>query len=105
MEGQLILFEILVPCARTDGGPIHTKFHSVWDKKIQTITGGISIFPPTLGAWRKTEGTAYREEMMPVRIVSTRNQMQAIVRMTKDYYEQASILAYVISTEIILLED
>lgn len=96
------LWEILVPCVRNDGRPIKTRFHRVWDKKVYDITGGLTVMQPSRGKWVSPGGKLFEERMIPVRIVTTRPQIELIVDMTLQYYEQLAILAYRISDEVIL---
>jgi hypothetical protein len=96
------MYEILVPTVFNDGKPIKTKFHKVWDTKVYTITGGLTIMTPTKGKWISPTGNLFAERMIPVRIVCNREQIEAIVDMTIDYYDQEAILAYKISDEVVL---
>lgn len=98
------LWEILVPTVRLDGRPIHTRFHRVWDEKVRAITGGLTILSPAKGQWVNPEGDLFAERMIPVRIAATRPQMDAIIDMTLAYYEQAAIMAYRLSEEVIIRE-
>lgn len=96
------MWEILVPTIRNDKRPIRTRFHKVWDKKVYNITGGLTIMSPTKGKWISPDGELFAERMIPVRIVATRSQIEKIVDMTIDYYEQLAVLCYKISDEVIL---
>jgi len=100
--GETSLWEILVPTIRNDGRPIHTRFHRVWDSKVRAITHGLTILPPAKGQWVSPAGDLFIERMIPVRIVATRTQIEQIVDMTMDYYEQLAILCYKLSDEVIL---
>lgn len=95
------LWEILVPTQRNDGRPIHTRFHRIWDKKVREITGGLTILPVVKGQWVNV-GTLFSERMIPVRIACTRAQIDQIVDMTIEYYEQIAVMAYKISDEVII---
>ena len=96
------VWEILVPCTKPNGRPNRTRFHRVWDEKVRCITGGLTICTPTKGQWISPAGNVIAERMIPVRIICTRNQIEEIIDMTLSYYEQEAILAYRISTEVIL---
>lgn len=98
------LWEILVPTVRNDGRPISVRFHRVWDAKVYAITGGLTILQPAKGRWIAPDGTLFAERMIPVRIACTREQIEKIAKMTMDYYEQLAIMAYKISSEVLLLE-
>lgn len=100
------LYEILVPTIRNDGRPIKTRFHRVWDARVRELTGGITILPKnTSGEWISPDGTLYREQMIPVRIMTNGGTMWEIARMTAKYYEQEAIMYYVISHEVMIYHD
>ena len=96
------MWEILVPTINNDGKPFKTKYHRVWDDKVQEISGGLTILTPTKGKRVSPCGTEFHERMIPVRIIANRDQIEKIVDMTMDYYSQLAILAYKISDEVIL---
>ena len=95
------LWEVLVPTVRNDGRPFHTRFHRVWDRKVEAISGGMTVFVPGKGAW-VNEGQSIRERMIPVRVMCTREQIEQIVDLTLEYYDQLAVMAYRVSDEIIL---
>lgn len=94
-------YQILVSTVRNDGRPIRTRFHGVWDAKVREITGGLTISSPVKGQWINGDGRLYAERMIPVLVVCTRAQIDRIVAMTADYYEQEAVLAMKISDEIV----
>jgi hypothetical protein len=95
------LWEILVPTVRNDGKPFRTRFHRVWDKKVEAISGGLTILTPGKGTWVH-EGQSIRERMIPVRVMCTREQIERIIDLTLEYYDQIAVMAYRVSDEIIL---
>lgn len=96
------MWEILVPTIRNDGTPFKVKYHRIWDDKVNEISGGLTILTPTKGKWVAPCGTEFVERMIPVRIIATREEIEKIIDMTMEYYDQLAILAYKISTEVIL---
>lgn len=96
------LWEILVPTVSNKGKPFRTRYHKVWDTKVQAISGGLTILTPAYGKWVSPTGTEFHERMIPVRIVATRDEIEKIVDMTIVYYDQLAVLAYKISEEVIL---
>jgi len=100
--GNTEMWEILVPTVRNDGRPFKTRYHKVWDKKVYAITGGLTVLTPAKGKWICPEGSLFEERMIPVRIVCTREQIEKIVDMSMVYYDQLAILAYKVSSEVIL---
>src|SRR5271157_3613223 len=100
MDGKE-LWEVLVPTMSNDGKPFRTRFHKVWDRKVEAISGGLTILTPGKGTWVH-EGQSIRERMIPVRIMCTREQIDQIIELTLEYYDQIAVMAYRISDEIIL---
>jgi len=96
------LWEILVPTVRNDGTPFRTRFHKVWDKRVEAISGGLTVLTSVgKGIWVH-EGQSIRERMIPVRIMCTREQLEQIIDITLEYYDQIAVMAYRISDTIIL---
>ena len=96
------VWEIFVPTQLNCGKPIRTRQHREWDNRVRRITGGLTILPPAKGQWVSPDGTIFKERMIPVRIVCTRNEIEKIIDITMDFYEQLAVLAYKISSEVIL---
>lgn len=94
---------ILVPTQMPpENRPIKTRYHRVWDKKVQTITGGLTILKPAVGYWGSPAGNILTERMIPVMILATKKQMDEIVDFTIEYYNQEAVLATKISDDFIL---
>lgn len=96
------VWEILVPTVRNDGKPYRLRYHKVWDEKVRSLSGGLTICTPTKGHWVSPSGQLFVERMIPVRIIATREEMEAIIDFTMKYYDQEAILAYKIAEEFIL---
>lgn len=103
MTDHAPLWEILVPTARNDGRPIRTRFHRVWDAQVRDISGGLTVQPPVRGQWVSGDKELFRERMIPVRVMCTREQIEAIALMTMEYYEQLAVMYYRISDECVIL--
>ena len=98
-----MLWEILVPTVSNAGKPYRTRYHRVWDQKVRAISGGLTVMPVAKGQWvDPADGKLFVERMIPVRVIATREQMEAIVAMTMKYYDQIAVLAYKVSDEVIL---
>lgn len=116
------LWEILVPTVKTMGASYQrdrlahaatgeevlpaqqyysTRYHRVWDAKVRAITGGLTVMQPVNGQW-VAEEELFKERMIPVRIVATRDQIEQIIQMTLVYYDQLAVLCYKLSDEVIL---
>jgi hypothetical protein len=97
------MWEILVPTIRRrDGKPIKTRYHRVWDIKVRSIAGGMTILNPAKGQWVANDGELFVERMIPVRIMCTEDQINQIIDMTLQYYDQLAVLAYKISDNVIM---
>jgi hypothetical protein len=96
------MWEILVPTKRNDGRPFRTRYHRVWDAKVREISGGLTIMPVVKGQWLDGAVLYHNERMIPVRIIATREEIEAIIDFTIPYYEQEAVLAYKVAEEVIL---
>lgn len=96
------LWEILVPCQTNEGKPIRTRQHREWDSRVRRVSGGLTVLPPAKGQWISQDGELFKERMIPVRIVCTRQEIEKIIDMTMAFYQQLAVLAYKISEEVIL---
>lgn len=79
-----------------------TRYHKVWDEKVRAISGGLTIMSPAKGHWKAPCGELFIERMIPVRIIATRTQIDHIIDMTLEYYDQLAVLCYKLSDEVIL---
>lgn len=97
------LWEILVPCTRNDGRPITVAFHRVWDARVRAISGGLTILKPAVGQWVSPEGELFKERMIPVRVACSCTEIEQIIDMTADYYDQQAVMAILISEEVLIV--
>lgn len=99
------MWEILVPTERRScpGRFYSTRYHRVWDGKVRAITGGLTVMSPARGQWINPQtGELFKERMIPVRIMATRDEIEKVVDLTLKYYDQLAVLCYKISDEVIL---
>lgn len=116
-DTRVFMWEILVPTEKrvktarmageTDSeygrrNSYTTRYHRVWDEKVRTITGGLTILTPAKGQWVSPEGELHQERMIPVRIAATRTQIDKIIDLTLSYYDQLAVLCYKVSDEVII---
>lgn len=98
------MWEILVPTERRlDPGRYYTtRYHRVWDAEVRRITGGLTILTPAKGQWVSPDGELFSERMIPVRIVATRAEIDRIIDLTLEYYDQLAVLCAKVSEEVII---
>lgn len=99
-EQKLQLWEVLVPCNYNNGKPVRTRHHRAWDEQVNRITGGMTIFKPSIGKWVSPNGTLFTDRMIPVRIACTSTQINEILHRTIKHYKQEAVMAYLISEEV-----
>lgn len=101
---QRKLWEILVPKYQNDGKMIGLEHHRIWDDKVRAISGGLTILRTVKGQWfSPTTGKLYKDTMIPVRIICTRAELDAIISLTFEHYpDQEAIMAYLVSEEVII---
>lgn len=100
-----MLWEILVPTVKpnTNGEKFFTvRFHRVWDKKVLEISNGLTIMSPSKGQWISPHGATFKERMIPVRLMASRDEIKKIAKFTAEYYGQEAVMVYKISDEVIL---
>lgn len=99
------VWEILVPatfCERSEfaGKKIPVNIHNEWDRRVEKISGGLTILKTAKGVWSDTvTGITFKEEMIPVRIFCTVDQIIEIAKLTKTFYDQIAVMYYKISDE------
>lgn len=99
-SSKTYLYEILVPTKYGDTvKPIRTKHHKEWDKRVQKITGGLTILSAAKGKWTH-QGVEYPEKVLPVRIMCTAEQINQIVRITITHYRQTAVMYYRVSDDV-----
>ena len=99
------MWEILVPTERRQepGKYYTTRYHRVWDEKVRQITDGLTVMAPAKGQWvHPSTGEFFKERMIPVRIIATREEIDKVIDLTMVYYDQLAILCYKVSDEVIL---
>lgn len=79
-----------------------TRYHRVWDAKVRSITGGLTILTPAKGQWVSPDGELFSERMIPVRIMGTRAQIDQIIDFTLKYYDQLAVFCAKVSDEVIV---
>ena len=99
------IWEILLPTVRRlePGKYYSTRYHRVWDAKVRNITGGLTVMTPARGQWiNPSTGVLFKERMIPVRIMASREEIEKVIDFTINYYNQLATLCYKISDEVIL---
>ena len=96
------LYEILVPRCWNHGSEIPVDYHHEWDSQVRAISSGLTILRPAKGQW-VLDGRLLEEEVIPCRVLASREEMDAIMDITLEHYpDQHCILAYRLSTEVIM---
>jgi hypothetical protein len=96
------LWEVLVPASNNNDLKFTYEHHKEWDAYVKKLTGGVTIMKVAKGQWVSPTGKLYVDKMIPCRIVCTEEQISDIVDFTIDHYKQEAVLAYRISTNVIL---
>lgn len=96
------LWEILVPASNNKDLNFSYKHHKEWDAFVKKITGGVTIMKTAKGQWVSPMGKIHIDRMIPCRIVCTEEQISDIIDFTIEHYKQEAVLAYEISTNVIL---
>ncbi len=100
MKATVNLYEILVPTKYGDTEkPIRTRHHKEWDKKVQKITGGLTILAPAKGKW-VYKGREYPEKIIPVRVACSPAEIEVIAKFSLMHYRQKAIMFYLLSNYV-----
>ena len=94
------LWEVLVPRCANDGTEYTVEYHHIWDTKVRHIAGGITILRTAKGQWINPDGVSFIEEMIPVRIHCSEAELEEIIDLTLEYYDQEAVFAYKVSEEV-----
>jgi hypothetical protein len=98
------LWEILVP-TEMDSIEITKDYHKEWDEFVRSISGGLTLMYPSQGQWVEPKsGELYMELMIPVRIACSEQQIDYIIDFTLSHYKQKAVMAYQLSTKVIIRE-
>jgi|SRR3989344_457732 len=103
MDEAVFLWEILVPKNNPRGESIALSCHHMWDRKVRTITGGLTILKSVRGQWISQDKTLFIEPMIPVRIACTREEIEQIATITAKHYQQQAVMFYLVSKQVTIL--
>ncbi|MBT7706346.1 hypothetical protein HN747_02765 [archaeon] len=95
------LWEILLPTHSNDGKEYTIEHHRKWGEKAKQVSGGITFLGAVKGSWKSPQGHIFEEEMLPVRIRCTSEEIKKISNYTLKHYSQETVWAYEISSNII----
>jgi len=100
MNDKLHLWEILVP-ATINGVKIVKHWHKKWDEFVVETTGGVTVLTKAVGQWSSNQGHIL-DELIPVRIACTVEQIDKIIDFTIKHYKQEAVMAYQVSMNVIV---
>ncbi len=73
----------------------------MWEDNVLDIAGGLTTLAVVNGQWIDPNDDVIREQMVPVRIACSEEQINDIADMTASHYGQLSVMYYTISTDVI----
>jgi hypothetical protein len=97
------LWEILVPYRMGPKGrkTVPLPHHWIWDEKVRSITGGLTIFKCARGQWvDPATNVLYKEPVIPVRIACTEEQIDLIAEFTATHYKQHAVFTSLVSEKV-----
>ena len=94
------LWEILVPRYSNEKKEFSLEHHRQWDEEVRVIAGGVTILRTAKGQWINPEGKIFIEEMIPVRVYCTEDEIEKIMDYTRVHYSQEAIFAYEVSNKV-----
>ncbi|MBN2052882.1 hypothetical protein JW756_05235 [Candidatus Woesearchaeota archaeon] len=103
MSKKKSLWEILVPANSNDGIEYSIEHHKAWDDRVRGISGGLTILKSAKGQWLDPDGKLFLDKMIPVIIYCTEPEIDEIIQLTIDHYDQKAVMAYQVSSYIKLV--
>ncbi len=94
------LWEVLVPRFSNEKIEFPIEYHKLWDETVRTIAGGVTILRTAKGQWISPKGVVFTDEMIPVRVYCTEEQIETIMDYTRVHYSQEAVFAYEVSTRV-----
>lgn len=92
------LWQIIVPCNFNNGKPVRTRHHREWDRQVRRITGGLTILSVSKGQWvDQRDGTLYIDRVIPVNLIATEEEIEAIANITMKHYDQLAVMFFKLS--------
>lgn len=80
-----------------------TRYHRLWDTKVMRITGGMSIWLPIKGKWVSPDGQHYNEDMIPVIVSCTADEMTLVCNTIAAHYAQLGVSRFKLSDDASVL--
>ena len=100
---KLILWNIYVPTHDNEGKKFEDEYHKKWDAFVQKITKGLTIQKISKGIWINPTDRKYEENVIPVKIACTKNQIEIIADYTAEHYGQEAIMYYIVSKDVFII--
>ena len=94
------LWEVLVPRFSNEKKEFPLEHHKQWDEEVRVIAGGVTILRTAKGHWVNPEGKIFVEEMIPVRVYCTEEEVERIMDYTRVHYSQEAVMAYLVSEKV-----
>jgi hypothetical protein len=94
------VWRIMVPVYYNDGRRIPDRVHLEWQDEVVKISRGWTMHATALGAWLE-DGASLPliEDMTPVDILCTEDQLDAIINLTGRLYNQKIVFAYKVTED------
>jgi len=103
MTETIYMWEIFVPTSDRNGALIPTAYHQRWDEQVSKIVGGVTLTNAVKGRWvSNTSDAIVKEKIIPVRVAATEKQIDEILDITVEFYNQEAVLCYLVSDRVIL---
>lgn len=96
------LFEILIPVRDNDKLEFGFSHNVNWDNAVLVIAGGLTKYPPVKGQWISNSNELFSEDMIPVRIACSEEQIEEIADFTAKHYKQLAVMYYLVSNNVII---
>jgi hypothetical protein len=94
------VWRVMVPVYYNDGRRIPDRVHLEWQDELVKISRGWTMHATALGAWLEDGASLPQiEDMRPVDILCTEEQLDAIIDLSGRLYKQKEVFAYKVTED------
>ena len=76
--------------------------HKKWDEFVMSLSDGLTVLRAGKGEWTSPEGKTHKDRMIPCRIYCNTETIYKIVDFTIEHYNQEAVMAYKLSSHVII---
>jgi len=98
------LYEILIPVVANDGQTFCAEHNECWRKMVRGLCNGLTVFQQVSGEWVSPNGQLFAEQMVPVRVLATANDIKRISDYSAKHYQQEAIMFHKVTDHVSIVD-